>query len=75
MKNISKNLVSKYGQKRLGSAKKSGTHPLQYVSKTAFQNTAETPGHLIRNKIAGKLENTSAQNASETNTFLQTEDV
>ena len=30
---------------------------------------------MIGNKIAGKLENTSAQNASETNTVLQTEDV
>lgn len=51
---------------------------LVHIRFSMFQRqhfTAETPGHLIRNKIAGKLENTSAQNASETNTFLQTEDV
>ena len=40
-KSISKNLSSKYSQKRLDYAKQSATDVLKTVSKKAIQNTAK----------------------------------
>ena len=52
-KNIGKNLSSKYSQKFLDSAKKSGatkTYSIKSASKRAIQKTAEATGDLASNK-------------------------
>ena len=54
-KSIDKNLVNKYGQKLVDSAKKSATDALKTASKTAIQKTAEAAGNLVGNKIADKI--------------------
>ena len=53
-KNIGKNLINKYGQKLVDSAKKSATDALKTVSKRAIQKTAEPTGDLVGNKIVDK---------------------
>ena len=54
VKNISKNLSSKYNQKLLDHAKKSATDAIKTSSTTDIQKTAEVTGDLIGNKIAGR---------------------
>ena len=54
-KNICKNLRNKYGQKLLGSAKKSTTDAIKTASKRAIQKTAERTGNLTDNEIADKM--------------------
>ena len=54
-KNIGKSLSNKYGQKLVGTAKKSATDALKTASKRAFQKTAEAIGDLVSNKIADKI--------------------
>ena len=54
-KNVGKNLISKYGQKPLDSAKKSTTDAIKTASKRAIQKTVEATGDLIGNKIADKM--------------------
>ena len=61
-KNIGKNLIDKYSQKLLDSAKKSTTDPLNTASKRAFQKTEEATGDLIGNKIVDKMTKASSQN-------------
>ena len=56
---MGKNLSSKYGQKRLDSAKKSTTDAIKTASKRAIQKTAEATGDLIGNKIADKITSVS----------------
>ena len=72
-KNISKNLSSKYSQKRLDHAKQSATDTLKTASKRAIgkkNKTAEATSCLIGNKIAdriSKISKNSPKNNSETN--------
>ena len=54
-KNMGKILSNKYGQKLLGSAKKSTTDAIKTALKRAIQKTAEATGDLIGNKIADKI--------------------
>ena len=44
-----------YGQKLFDSAKKSTTDVIKTASKRAIQETAETTGDLISNKIADQI--------------------
>ena len=60
-KNLSKDLIVKYGpsmlamhQKLLDHAKNLATNAIKNSSKRAIQNTAEATGDLICNKIADK---------------------
>ena len=60
-KNLSKDLIVKYGpsmlamhQKLLDHAKNLATNAIKNSSKRAIQNTAEVTGDLICNKIADK---------------------
>ena len=49
-----KNLINKYGQKRIENAKKSATDAVKTASKLAIQKTAKATGNLIDIKIANK---------------------
>ena len=53
-KNMIKNLINKYGQKRIENAKKSATDAVKTASKLAIQKTAKATGNLIGIKIANK---------------------
>ena len=66
-KNIGKSLSSKYGQKRLDSAKKSTTDAMKTGSKRAIQKTAEATGDLIGNKIADKITSVSKKKSINNN--------
>ena len=66
-KNIGKSLSSKYGQKRLDSAKKSTTDAMKTGSKRAIQKTAEATGDLIGNKIADKITSFSKKKSINNN--------
>ena len=52
---ISKNLSSKYSQKRLVHAKQSATDAFKTASKRAIQLRAEATGDLIGNEIVSKI--------------------
>ena len=52
---MSKNLSSKYSQKRLDHAKQSATDVFKTLSKRVIQKRAEAPSDLIGNKIAYKI--------------------
>ena len=58
-KSISKNLISKYGQKLLDSAKKSTADAIKTASKRAIQKTYKATGDLIGNTIADKITSVS----------------
>ena len=58
-KNMSTQLNSKHGQKRLDSAKKSTADAVKTASKRAIQKTAKAAGDLIGNKIADKITSVS----------------
>ena len=63
-KNISKNLSSKYRQKRLDHAKQPATDALKFFSKVT-----EATSDLIGNEVSGKItkiSRSSPQNSSET---------
>ena len=62
-KSMGKNVNNKYGQKRLGGAKKSTTDATKTASKTAIQITEEADGDLIGNKIADKITGASRKSA------------
>ena len=64
-KNIGKNLINKYGQKLLDSAKKSTADAMKTTSKRALQKTAEATGDLIGNKIADKITSASKKSSKE----------
>ena len=66
-KNMGKSLSSKYGQKRLDSAKKSTTDTITTASKRAIQKTAEATRDLIGNKIADKITSTSKKSSINNN--------
>ena len=66
-KNMSKGLSSKYGQKRLDSAKKSTTDAIKTASKRAIQKTTEATGDLIGNKIADKIKSVSKKPSNNNN--------
>ena len=55
VKNISKNLSTKYSQKLLDHAKKSATDAIKTSSKRVIQKTAEVTSDLIGIKIADKI--------------------
>ena len=50
---------NKYGQKLIGTAKRSTTDAIKTASKRATQKTAEATGDLIGNKIAEDVELTT----------------
>ena len=52
---MGKSVSSKYGRKRLDSAKKSTTDAIKTASNREIQKTAETTSDLIGNKIADKI--------------------
>ena len=54
-KNISKNLSSKYRQKRLDHAKQSATDTLKTASERVIQKIAEASDDLIDNKIYDRI--------------------
>ena len=60
-KNMGKSLSNKYGQKLLDSANKSITDAIKTASKRAIQETTETAGDLIANKIADKITSVSTK--------------
>ena len=62
--NMGKNVSNKYGQKLLGSAKKSTTDAVKTASERAIEKTAEATGDIIGNKIADKITNTSKKSLS-----------
>ena len=62
-KNIRKKLSCICSQKRLDSAKISGTNALKTTSKRAIRKRAEATGDLIGNKITGTIARTSSQGA------------
>ena len=64
---MGKSLSSKYGQKRLDSAKKSTTDAIKTASKRAIQKTAEATGDLIGNKIADKITSVSKKKSNNNN--------
>ena len=69
VKNISKNLNSKYSQKLLDHPKQSATDVLKTASKRVIQKSVEGTGDLIENIIADritKFSKTSPQNNLET---------
>ena len=51
-KNMGKNLINKYSQKLLDTAKKFTADTIKTSSKRAIQKIAEATGDLIGNKIA-----------------------
>ena len=55
VKDINKNLSSKYSQKRFDHAKQSATDPPNTASKKAIQKTAVATANLTGNKIADKI--------------------
>ena len=60
-KNMGKGLSSKYGQKRLDSAKKSTADAIKTASKRAIQKTTKAIGDLIGNEIADKITSVSTK--------------
>ena len=54
-----------YGQKLFDSAKKSTTDVIKTASKRAIQETAETTGELISNKIADQITSMSQKISKE----------
>ena len=54
-KNINENLSGKYSQNLLDHAKESATDTVKTIIKRVIQETAETAGYLISNKIADKI--------------------
>ena len=75
VKNVSKSLSSKYGQKLLDSAKKSTTDAIKTESKRAIQKTAEATGDLIGNKIADQITSVSKKLSNNNNNNNNNEDV
>ena len=68
-KNISKNLSSKYSQKRFDHGKQSATDALKTTSKRAVIKTPERTGDLTGKRITDKITKVSRnlpQNSSET---------
>ena len=59
VKNMSKTLSNKYGQKPLNIAKKSTTDGIKTASKRAIQKIAEATSDLIGNRMADKITNLS----------------
>ena len=58
-KNIGKKISNKYGQKLVGTARKSATDAIKTTLKRAIQKTAEATGDLVGNKIADKITSAS----------------
>ena len=76
VKNMGKNLSSKYGQK-LDNPKKLTIDAIKTASKRAVQKTAEATGDLTGNKIAAKITSVSKKSStrsqnSEANDELET---
>ena len=66
-KNMGKSLSNKYGQKLLGSAKKSTTDAIKTASKRVIQKTTEATGDSIGNKIADKIASASKKKSNNNN--------
>ena len=64
-KNIGKNLINKYSEKLLDSAKNSTTDGIKTTSKRAIQKTAEATGDLIGNKIVDKITKAPQKKAND----------
>ena len=56
---FTKNMINKYSQKLVGTAKKSAADAIKTASKRAIQKTAEATGDLVGNKIADKITSAS----------------
>ena len=65
VKNMSKHLSNKYGQKVLDSAKKSTADTIKTASKREIQKTAEATGYLIGNKVADEITSVSKKSTIE----------
>ena len=52
---IGKNLINKYSQKIIDTAKKYATDAIKTASEWAIQKTAEAMGDLVGKKIADKI--------------------
>ena len=65
--NMGTKLSCKYGQKRLGNAKKSTTDAIKTAPKRAIQKTAEATGDLIGDKIADKITSVSKKSKKTQN--------
>ena len=62
---MGKSLTNKYGQKLLGSGKKSTTDAIKTASKIAIQKTTKATGDLIGNKIADKITSVSKKKSAK----------
>ena len=62
---MGKSLSNKYGQKRVGSAKKSTTDAIKAASERAIEKIAEATGDFIGNKIADKITSVSKKSTKE----------
>ena len=60
-----KNLINKYEQKIIDTAKKFTTDAIKTASKRAIQKTPEATGDLIGNKIADTITNTSKKSTKK----------
>ena len=65
VKNMSKNLSNKYGEKFIDSAKTSTADAIKTASKRAIQKTEEATGDLIGNEIADKITSVSKKSTKE----------
>ena len=70
---VAKNMINKYSQKFVDTAKKSATDAIKTASKTAIQKTAEATGYLIGNKIADKITSASKKSQNEVNNEIPKE--
>ena len=66
-KNMGKSLSTKYGQKRLDSAKQSTSDAIKTASKRVIQKTAEETEDLIGNKIDDKITSGSKKHSNINN--------
>ena len=74
-KNMGKGLSSKYGQKRLDSAKKSTADAIKTASKRTIQKTAKATRDPIGNKIADKVTSISKKPSNNNDNINNNDDV
>ena len=72
---MGKGLSSKYGQKRLDSAKKSTADAIKTASKRAIQKTAKATIDVIGNKIADKVTSISKNPTNNNDNIDNNDDV
>ena len=72
---FAKNLINKYSQKIIDTAKKSATDAIKTASQRAIQKTAEATGDLIGNKVADKITSTSKKSSKKLPTINEDEEL